>query len=351
MEQVVHIVGRGIAGLALAFEFATRGRPVHIHGPRFVTGSATPAAVGVCSVKGNIEAQTPLFEAKITAQSRIFRWLEKIEQTSCLKISRRRGVIEPIFNLKGYETIRERVFHRKFTGCNRSKFIDISLLPSYLQGGLGGVSYTEDCWFNPIEALDSLEKALLYLGVTFSSALVERIEDHPDHGLVLLTQSGPIPVVDLVVAAGVFTNEILQRSGIEGFRQTPVEGESLFGQRYGNDPDSTLNFMKMNFVAYGSHIAFGSTSRPRKSITECHPDPSGSLFLHREIAGCLPYVFSSSRWGIRGRFRSQAPVCEFVFTPTGNRRFLFVSGFHKSGLQLAHYVAGQAVDKLLNSAY
>lgn len=351
MEQPVHIIGRGIAGLAVAFELATRGWQVHLHGPRSVTGSATSAAVGVCSVKGNIDASTPLFASKIAAQAGLFGWLEQIERVSLLPISRRLGVVEPVFSLKGYEAIRERVFHKKFTGCHRYNIIKNSMLPIYLQDGLGGINYPADSWFDPIAALNSLEEALRRLGVSSSQALVDRIEDHPDRGLLLRTDSGSIYAPVLVVAAGVFTNDILERSGIEGYRQAPVEGESIFGTRIGEDCDSVLNFMKKNFVAYGEYLAYGSSSRPRTSIALCQVDLSSVASLKSEISRYVPYSFSSYRWGIRGRFRSQAPICDFVSTATQQRKFLFVSGFHKSGLQLAYYVARQAVDKLLNSAF
>lgn len=347
MEHPVHIIGRGIVGLALGFELASRGRSVVLHGPRQCLGAATQAAVGVCSVKGNAHADTPLFADKIAAQRELLAWLERIERASGRTVPKLTGILEPFYDLKGYEAIRERVFHRKFTGCNRSKIIDSSMLPSYAQGAVGAFSYPGDCWYDPIAALDALEEALLRLGARTRDGMVESIQDHPDRGVLLRTAAGPVHAERVVVAAGIFSNGILSRSGVEGLQQAPVEGESVFGSRDPGPPDGVLNFMKTNFVAYGSHVAYGSSSRPKKSLEACAEDCSAPTALRHDIARFVPYAFSFTRWGIRGRFRSQAPLFSPFSTPSQLRRGFFLAGFHKSGLQLAHHVARQVVDKLL----
>lgn len=346
MEHPVHIIGRGIVGLALGFELASRGRAVVLHGPRQCPGSATQAAVGVCSVKGNVHADTPLFADKIAAQRDLLAWLARVERASDRRVPKLAGILEPFYDLKGYEAIRERVFHRKFTGCNRSKLLDYSCLPSYAQGAVGAFSFPGDCWYDPIAALDALEEALLRLGARTCEGIVESIQDHPDRGVLLRTATGPVHAERVVVAAGVFSNGILSRSGVEGLQQAPVEGESVFGARDPDAPDGVLNFMKTNFVAYGSHIAYGSSSRPKKSLEACTEDSGAASALRHDIARLLPYAFSFTRWGIRGRFRNQAPVFSPFSTPSQLRRGFFLAGFHKSGLQLAHHVARQVVDKL-----
>lgn len=348
MKQTVHIIGRGIAGLALGFELATRGIKVILHGPSQCAGSATSAAVGVCSVKGNFEASTPLFAAKIAAQSELLPWLQRIEKFAGATIPKLQGLIEPFFDLQGYETIRERVFHKKFTGCNRSFLINSSKLKSYLQGARGAFSFPADFWFDPLVALNTLEAALTQLGAQFQPDLVHQIVDHPDKGLILVKENGVVFAEQLVLAAGIFSNTILLRSGINDLQQAAVEGETVFGARHPSADNAVVNFRKINFVAHDTFLAFGSTSRPKKSIDLCSLDLSAAEHLRIDCAKYFPsYSLSQVRWGIRGRFRHQSPICCFVSTPSQIRRFLFLSGFHKSGLQLAHYMAKQAVDKLL----
>lgn len=347
-DPTVHIIGRGIVGLAAAFELSQAGWSIVMHGPAQCPGSASPAAEGICSIKGNIRAFQPLFQAKMAGHRLLTPWLHSVMRASGLSIPIAYGLWEPFFDKFGYESIRTRVFHRKFTGLKPVKFRDYEDLRTYTheswplyQQVRGSFFFAQDLWYDAPATLKALTEALTLRGVSMAPEAVERILPHPDHGLLIDCASRRWHAEHVLLAAGAFSNKILAASGIKNMLQTPVEGETIcsdYRLRASLEQPLLINFGKKNIVIRPNQVCIGSSARVQSDIASCALNHQAVAGLVRDAEGVIGPLLSESRelrWGIRGRFPTMGPICGYVGLEGGQRRFVVALGFHKSGLQLA----------------
>ena len=357
-----HVVGRGIVGLALAFELSQRNWAVTVVGPRAVAGTASRAAVGVSNLKGHITGASPLFATKIRGHQGLMAWLTRVEAASGRVIPRQFGqVYEPFASLTEFDGIRTRVFHRMFTGCFGVKVLDAKALQAHFaecpQVSLprlyrGAFRYPNDGWFDPVACLEALEEALRRRGTRFIEEPVTRIQPHSDRGLTISTISGQILFAEeVLLAAGVFSDAILAASGLPCLRQEVVAGETVFGA-WGGPVDIVVKSGKTNVVANGRRLIVGSTSRRLLAPFDgvLGPDPSGVrdlTLLGRQLLG-----FSGEPtvcWGLRGRFRDRCPAIGPLFWHGAERRLWVALGFYKNGLQLSHLFAQEIANSLASA--
>ncbi len=347
LNRTAHVVGRGIIGLSLAYELSKRGWRVVVVGPKALPGSATRVAVGVSSIKGKTRAKQPLLAAKMLGHYGIEAWIADVQERSGRQIRHRFGVLfEPFSSLKEFDWIRERVFHKEFTGClnvellSQDRFREKGL-PEHLRkdSWQGAFRYPDDGFVHPDDLLDALEAALTKDGATFIEDSVHRLEGTNGETVLLHTERTTLEAQTVIVACGIFSNEILSASGLRGFEQRPVPGGTLVAQGEGPDCDVALRVGKVNYVRAGSEIRAGST--PFDGI------PGDLESVCRDAFGELKK--SVQKNGTRGRFRDRLPAIGQIFFP-GRQTGPWVSiGYYKNGIQLSHLFA-QYLASLIENA-
>ncbi|MBM4251040.1 MAG: FAD-binding oxidoreductase [Deltaproteobacteria bacterium] len=347
-KRQVSVIGRGIIGLTVAQALLERGWQVTVIGPQIVLGAASRAAVGTSTLKGNVVAQNPFFGLKISGHQGLKPWLERLERISNHRISRNfGGAFEPFPSVSSYRQVRERVFHRQFTGCKNVAVVDGQALKQLFphqsklnSQAIGAFHYYQDLWFDPSDTLDALESYLRLSGVNFLEGLVHSVVPAIDNGLLICLFNGQrIQSEEAVLATGVFANEILERSGFQGMRQDLVEGETLTGSLEVDD-FMTLKLGKINLVIDGTRFLYGSSSRSQSALSFCASNEQSIEILRQEVQNLITPSVMGSVWGIRGRFKSRTPGIGSVEFPAPMPRRLWVAlGFYKNGLQLAHLFA------------
>lgn len=354
-DQQIVVIGRGIAGLAAAYELKKAGFPVHVVGPARrdePLGVGTRAATGVSALKGAVLPQKDLFAAKAAGHTLLPGWLAEVEAASGIIIPRLfTGMSELFFDLMEYEGIRKRVFHRKFTGCYRAEVFNINTLLK-VAGDLsasgfepvGGFFYPRDGWYSPDAVLLALEVALKKRGVPFTDDTVQSLTEHSDQGLKVNCQNRSLLCSEAILATGVWTDGILERSGLKGMpAQKAFAGETLKGPGGG---ELVTSFAKTTFVAYGGQIQFGSTCYPASTLFE-GPTAIQIEGLRQKLAKRAPLpAFSEVCFGLRARSADRLPTLGPLFFPSGNRRLWLLAGLYKNGLQLAP-LFGQVLARML----
>lgn len=348
---LIHIIGRGIAGLSLAYELVRRGRQVVLVGPKQRPGSATQAAVGVASVKGNIQGNSELFRCKLQAQSALPAWLRRLEQDSRVPIERLSGSLELFESVQGYEAIRNRVFHRLFTGCFDMKVLprkDLTNVFHNLErlcpGSRGAFLYPSDLWVNPEHVLLALESFLAQNGVTAIDATVTRInfKENQRPVLELELEHTSLPFEEVVLAAGAFAHELLLTSDLPGLTKLPLEavaGETLEGPAP-TDMHGVINRGRVNLVVAKGRYLYGSSSRVVKAASDAGPSSLFVQQLHSDLQRFAPLPNCEGvRWGLRTRVKDQSPVIGPLFWSKNERPLWVYLALYKNGLQLAPWLS------------
>lgn len=335
------VIGRGIAGLSTAFALLQKGFKVTVIGPNSPLTTATHAAVGLSSLKGQFHAKKPLFAAKVAGHLFLPNWLASIELVSKLPIPRFfADSIEPYWTLKDFERIRERVFHRDFSGHTGAR-LDSAITSAYLsENPLGAAVYDSDFWYDPRIALQSLERAISSLGGTLDDRLVHSI--HQKNGIeAVLTVDKPIKSDHCILAAGIYSNKILENSGIKAPKMRAVAGETLLFDKLSADYPQIIHIGKSHFVRTNDAALFGSSSfdiaelpalndlkEGRVNLGADDFKPSRSLKIDTSIK-------SICYKGVRARFADMGPGVGELNVPESKNKLILFSGFYKSGLQLA----------------
>jgi len=351
----VYVIGRGIVGLATAFALLRRGVRISVVGPAARHGSASRAAVGTSTLKGNILASSPFFALKMRGHAGLVAWLRTIEQASSRTIARDfGGSFEPFYNQKDYVYQRNRVFHRQFTGCFSLKVLDnAALAAKFSSAGLfpdqtrGAFHYFRDGWYDPLQCLEALEAALRLGGAEFVGGHVLKIEPRPDGGQAIYTSEGTYLAQETLLAAGVFSNEILAASGFKGIRQELVEGETVVLAAPQLN-DTVLKMGKLNLVSHAGILRVGSSSRRAVDLGLCTVNSAAAADLAAYAATQFgigsPF---STLWGIRGRFKDHCPAIGSLKWSDSTQRLWLATGFYKNGLQLAPVFAAKLAEMMV----
>ena len=356
-SREVAVIGRGIIGLCVAQALVEQGWQVTVFGPQALHGTASRAAVGTSNLKGNISAQNPFFALKIAAHRGLEAWLDKLERLSERPVARSfMGAFEPFTHVDEYRYVRERVFHRQFTGCRDAKVVEQQWLKArfprheqFTSKSLGAYHYYRDLWFDPEQCLEALEVLLRRQGTLFRDDLVDAVVPQVDGGLELRLSGQGLRVSEVVLAAGIFSNQVLVNSGIPGIFQEPVEGETLIAQLFGVD-SVNLKVGKMNYVVHDGILRAGSSSRRQSDLLKCSPSPETAAFLRQDAQRFINFDSYRTVWGVRGRFKNRMPGIGSVFFPSfPSHRLWLALGFYKNGLQLGHLFANNLAMLMGNS--
>ncbi len=343
-----HVIGRGIVGLSLAYELSRRNWRISVVGPAARIGTASRAAVGVSSMKGQILVDQPLFAVKMYGHYGLKTWIESVEKASGRQIPHDfGGVYEPFSTVTEFEWIRERVFHRKLTGCLNARLLSREdwerqlFAPSGIRSDWrSAFHYSQDGWVDTVALLEALEVALLRAGSQFVDVEVRRIVPTGESDLTLETQAGPIVAPIAVVAAGVFSNEILAASGLQGLEQKAVPGETLSGHAAPRSAPVALRVAKLNFIQQGGKVRIGSSSRVASSAVDWGQSSEEVARLKAMAAKAFHWTEpTEALWGVRGRLRDRMPAIGQLFFPGGRKGPWVSLGYYKNGVQLSHLFA------------
>jgi len=342
----ITVIGRGIAGLAAAFELRRVGIPVVLIGSNDINRSATAAAVGLSSLKGQWHAKKPLFAAKVDGHRFLQGWIKEIEDISGLKIPHFTSrSYEPFWTIKEYETIRERVFHRSFSGHSGAEIVVET--PSHLSrlfkaAPLGTALYDSDYWFDPRAGLNALEQALKVMGANFFDDEIVKIEAQ-EGSLILAGRKSHYKSERIIVAAGICSDKILLNSMISAPMQRGVYGETLATPKFSQASPQIIHMGQRHLIGFGGLGLFGSSSLDTNDFSPHRRDaPKAKLdvdfkFVEMGFDPSLSTVYS----GVRGRYRDIAPCIGELKVPNSPHKVMLFAGFYKSGLQLAPLFAAK----------
>lgn len=357
------IVGRGIAGLALAREILIRTKlTVAIIGPDTpVSGSATVVAQGVSAIKGLVIAKEPLFAAKLAGHRMLPDWIGGVSRASGRPIaSDSQGVGEITKDIPDFQARMGRSYQGRFQGIFgplRGTFA------SPLTGAKAfGVLHPEDLWFDPVEALMSLESLLLKAEgrIEFLPRRVLALGDARDQTL-LLDGDERIKAARVVIAAGFASPDLLPSGSLPaGWRL--VGGETFISPSFispslpsrpaqfvcddaGEPGRLVSSFVRGTFSVSrlpDGRVVAGSTTG--KAPGEFRDSPLNSMSYELSLLAPAASQDTSlapqgwtSRWGLRLRSKDRSPVCGAL--PGFENRIWVFSGFYKNGLQLAPLLA------------
>lgn len=333
------VIGRGIAGLTVAFELLKQRRSVAVIGPSSFEQCATGAAVGLSSLKGQYHASKPLFAAKVDGHRHLWPWLAEIEAVSGQLIPRFRSCsYEPFWSLTEYERIRERVFHRDFTGHTGAMLTspDESIQNLFSLKIAGHAVYDGDLWFEPRTCMEALEKAITNLGGSiFDDSITRLVSDETRIRVEGINCS--YKSEHLILAGGVYSDVILKNSGISGPKQKAVFGETIVTDRFSHGSPQIVHMGQKHLIGHDDTWRYGSSSYNIESFDGLsHQCLEPALYLDSRLAPDLfPNKFSTRYTGIRGRYQDIAPCIGELNLPDSQRKIMLFCGFYKSGLQLA----------------
>jgi glycine/D-amino acid oxidase-like deaminating enzyme len=353
-QKEILVIGRGIIGLAAAYRFSEAGYKVTVVGPKQLEGSASQAAVGFSSIKGHTTARTPLFRAKMLGHAGLEQWVKEVELESGQEIPHDfSGVLEPFNSDEEYQALLWRMgrdnepFPEGAKVLSRDELSSVCEQVDYLNSDIvGGIFFPTDGWYDPRCMMSALEVCLLKRQALFVEHQVLRILPNGISGLDVETVGGIIRSDDVLLAAGIFSDEILINSGLNDLKLISVLGHSLSINANGCRPHATVK-SRFSLIGCKDEIRFGSTSF-RESANGCAIRKKGFDLLKSEFGK----IFNSNReidsetttlnWGFRARFKDRLPAVGDI--PIGTNRKLSVAlGFYKNGMQLADLSARSLV--------
>lgn len=337
------VIGRGIAGLAVAFELLKHRKKAVVIGPASLERTASAAAVGLSSLKGQYHASKPLFAAKVDGHKHLWPWLAEIEAISGLTIPRFQSCShEPYWSLMEYERIRERVFHRTFSGHTGARFSnpDEAVQALFSQPFLGHAIYDGDLWFDPRKCLEALEVAIVKLGGLLIDETVARIVKDGEAVRAEGVENS-FKSEHLILAAGIYSDTILNNSGILAPKQRAVFGETLVTDKFSQGSPHIVHMGQKHLIRHQGGWSYGSSSINIESFDGSDFESAEPALQQdsRLTAGLLSNRFSTRYTGIRGRYPDIAPGMGELKLPDSKAKIMIFSGFYKNGLQLAPFFA------------
>jgi glycine/D-amino acid oxidase-like deaminating enzyme len=333
----IAIIGRGLAGLTLAYRMVQAGYRPAILGAAHGPSNASRCAQGIVCNKGLIFAESPLFRAKLQTLKTLEAWLSDLEKASGLSIPRSWiGVDEPYWSAEDFHKTFQRVYRGNFWGCYRpqNRAAD-DWLPDFKRPE-GYVHYPDDAWFDVDATMNALEKACEMKGCAFSEENIKDLKpllDRFDH---------------IVVAAGAGSMDLLQQLKLEVPKSFQVGGQSLVWKHPPSVPPRVLVKATLSLAVLPDRKILGSSS------WKAEPGFEPDIVADRDQLldqGARAFGFSrphpedvQSRHGTRLRFADRMPA--LGFWPGTENRLAVLTGFYKNGLQLTDLCAGQLLKEL-----
>ncbi|MEZ4742859.1 MAG: FAD-dependent oxidoreductase [Bdellovibrionota bacterium] len=361
------VVGRGIVGLTCAYRLLQSGVKVVVFGPQFDIKKASSAAVGVSSVKGLIYPRKDLFAARLAGHYFLWELLLELEALDVGSVGRIQGVFELITDEVEKFRVQKRVFGNNLSQLfdknylEHRCFVDSEFLSEIYKDCPynGAFSYPSDYWFDPEGLLITLEKAILKLGGQLVDTKVDRIlpADHSPISKQYIVELECHEAQEkyrkdlfhsVLLAVGVSTNEILNRSNLTSFPLKEAKGFSLKADILGF-PNGALKQGKRSLAVYDQTIRFGSIES-----YELAESSKENIFdeeqIHLKFKNLLETEFkiSSVRLnnskllsGIRVVCEDRLPIFGSYnpFVDKSGYKLWVASGFYKNGFFLSDYCA------------
>ncbi len=327
---MIGVIGRGIIGLAVAFELIKAGFEVVMIGPRETENSASHCALGLSSMKGLMLPRDPLFKAKLRGHYLFPYWLNAVSQQlpSKHKIPIYRGQVrEPYQDLADYERIRKRAFTAAYTGLYQ--------IEDCRQQGF--FHYPWDYWFHSQKLLNALDDANSEgAKAVHSDFFVNKIISLNSGGYQLIsTRGAELPLAAVVLAAGVSSVDVLKNSQILSLYQNRIAGHSLYANAdFLTRHSSIFGAASLNF--YDGYASFGSTGFDLDKAGEIHDKDLSDLRARLSVvhSSDLPWL---PRYGVRSRLADRMPAIGPVSAE--HPRLLVAMGLYKNAFSLAPLIA------------
>lgn len=381
-ERYLTVIGRGIVGLAIAFEGVMRGWRVRLVGPSAQQGGAASwAAHGVCSLRGSRYGRAKLFQAKIQASDMLGSWLAQIGHVSGRPIPQIRGQCqEPVRSLEDYLRRRQELFavHGDARYFRSSLVSPVGRGHGWIQKFLehtelfGILDFWDDSWYDARAALAALEQALVRRGA-------ERLDEEligfaPGGKEVLLgSERARSPVTldcrsgweTIVLAVGASTPALLERLGWR------ADGQELFEMIGGTTLDFHLSAGPRSWCPPTASVLYLGRERwifsPEAGVVTAGASsvpaaPGDKAWVQASEEAVRQWAYTrlrspkseqiqrvETRSGVRLALRDRRPLLgRLLAQPTSSegasRRFYVAAGFHRHGLQLAPWLGRTVLD-------
>lgn len=322
----VAVIGAGIAGLATAFELVKQGYRISLVAPFHAKSAATPAAMGIVSIKAQIHPRTALFAFKMHGLLTLFGWLDEIEEAARIKIPRSQGIYEPYFNDAGRAKILDRVFHGDPLPDQPVEILKTSESPTLgdvYPLCIGSFFYPEDMWIDSDALVSGLETYLkAHSQVRFVDNLVTNCvwEKSGSWNVELDRHPRSMSVDEVILACGQGTPQILAESGFAGSllvnSLSPMWGVSLSFD-VSDQLSRTLIFGKQVFVSHAGRGWFGSVDyKFEPNETQMEEAKAHLKSCAQELGLLRQNVETKCRAGARLYASDRAPLIgPLFFTP------------------------------------
>lgn len=336
-EPNIAIIGRGLAGLTLAFRMVQAGYRPTVYGAARGPANASRCAQGIVCNKGLIFAESPLFRAKLQTLKQLENWLSTLEKSSGLAIPRTWiGVDEPYWSAEDFQKTVQRVYRGNFWGCYRPRNLPAKPWIPGFEVPEGYLHYPDDAWFDVDATMNALEKSCERQGVLFVDESISDLNPllhRFDH---------------TVVAAGASSLQLLKSLHLDVPKSFQVAGQSLVWKHSPQQQPRILVKGTLSLAVLSDRRILGSSSWKPEAGVEPNIEDDRDQLLQQ---GSATFGFTKpdpedlqSLWGTRIRFADRMPA--LGLWPGHEKKLSILTGFYKNGLQLADLCAEQLLCEL-----
>lgn len=224
------IIGAGVIGCSIAYQLAKRGQQVLVLERDDVGSHASSAAAGILGAQAEFAASSPLLDLalasremfpELTAELKALSGIDiELIQQGLLKVATSKHEADELQSLS--------VFHQQ-RSVHSARWLTVEqtrqLEPALSEGIHGAIHFPEDGQVSAPRLTEAFAKAAALHGARFKvSGQVEKLIVEDGQVTGVLTKEGPISCDHIVVAAGVWSSNLLHTMGLE-LPLFPVKGE------------------------------------------------------------------------------------------------------------------------------
>lgn len=345
-NRSVAVLGAGVSGLHLALIFQEAGYSVTV----FSTTKEKPASLashGLVCHKGYTLPRDELFDDKLSGTEKLRKRIQKLELSSGQRIPFNQGALELFRDDKEEASLRQRVYHRQFTGGFQSEFLlKNSLMPRApgffdktfcKKAPASAYSYPLAFAFDPLVYLDLLKSDLKSKGVLFQELELSGLEVQGEKFL-LWGEGKKQEFSHVLCALGAKTEDFL--SG------TPFSLNQPLSLSFGATlrVEGSHDFASQSFLLRQKNVTFLKKTMILGSFKEV-PKKEQILSLFPGFFGDFFEDFLSSPaffTGNRVYTRSRSPLLQQFQLDSGSK-LIVLTGMYKSGFSLSEIFAERAL--------